>query len=134
MSERDHGNLQQLARAVDAGADRLREHLDEFEGGITEDGERVVGVRQLYEQAIADQTEKIFADYERRGERPPPEVIRETRARQIVAREDEDLYARYHALKASIKKGEKWLTQKRAAISALQTLNKTERELAGVRS
>jgi hypothetical protein len=131
VSERDYGNLEALAIAVDRGSDRLREHLDAFEGGIADSGEITLGIRTMYEEAIADRAETIFSEYEGRGERPPSEVIRETRARQYVKREYPDLYTRYHALAASIKKGEKWLSQKRASMSALQTLNKTERELAG---
>lgn len=44
------------------------------------------------------------------------------------------LAARYRALAGSIKVGQRWLAEKRAALSGLQSLNKTERDLAGMRS
>jgi hypothetical protein len=131
MTSVDFGNLEALAAAVDAGADRLRSYLDEYEGGITDDGEVVEGVRQRYERALEDISERIYSEYENRSERPPAEAIRYARARQEVEANHPELYQRYHALSASIKKGEVWLRQKRDAISALQTLTKTERFLSG---
>ena len=133
MSERDYGNLEELVELIDRGSDRLRGYLDEFEGGITDEGEVVVGVRALYVEAVANAAESIFTEYEGRGEKPPSEVIRTTRARQIVKREHPDLAARYLALAASIDVGERWLRRKEKALSGLQTLNKTERDLSGAR-
>lgn len=139
MTSHDHGNLAALARAVDAGSDRLREHLDEFEGGEvanrdTGQMEVRVGVRARYEYAVADAADAIFEEYENAGKRPPPESVRLGRARRQVQREDPDLFARYHALAASVENGRTWLTQKRAAVSALQTLYRAEGSIAGVRS
>ena len=135
MSERDYGNLEALAKAVDAGSDRLRYHLDKFEGGEIEgqNGQllMVEGIRALYEDLIDDAAEKIYTDYESQGKKPPSEIIRHARARKIVEREHPDTTNDYRALSASIKKGQIWLAQKQKAISALQTLNKTERELTG---
>ena len=138
MSEqRDVGNLEALARAVDAGADRLRYHLDRFEGGEVEqeDGSLVMveGIRAMYEEAVENAAEAIFTAYEDAEKRPPPEAVRLARARQKVDAEHPDLAKDYRDLSASIAKGEKWLIQKRAAISALQTLAKTGAQLAGTR-
>ena len=75
--QQDVSNLSTLASAVDRGADRLREHLEKFEGGITEEGEIIVGIRLLYEEAFAEQLDEIAAAAEREGKRPPAEDIRE---------------------------------------------------------
>lgn len=137
MSAQDHGNLAELALAVDKGADRLRFHMDRFYGGERKnsDGlyEVVVGIQQLYEEAVAQEEDAIYARYEGEDKRPPSAEIRHTRAVKIIAETKPELHADYHALAATIKKGEVWLRQKQGAIRALQTLHKTERELAGVR-
>lgn len=132
MSVDDQINLETLARAVDAGTDRLREHLERFEGGFDrETGEIIVGVRLLFETAIADEANAIVEKYEQEGKRPPGEDIRNTRAAAIVKRRDPELYGQYHALKGSIETGQRWLSGKKASLSALQTLNKTGVDLAG---
>ena len=136
MSEQlDVSNLDALVRSVDKGADRLRELMDEFEGGINPDGELIVGVRALYEYRLAEIADRIFTDYETADppRKPPSEAIRLERARQEVQAKEPNLYARYHALAGSIKTGQKWLSAKRDAISGLQTLNKTGAQLAGTR-
>lgn len=134
MSEHGLGQLEQLVNVIDRGADRLRDHMRDFEGWISDDGEIIEGVRFEYETLVADKAEEIFEDYEKDGKRPPSEAVRETRAKRIVEREQPVLAQRYRALAGSIEIGQRWLAQKRAALSGLQSLNKTERELSGVRS
>lgn len=131
--QQDVLNLDSLARAVDAGADRLRELMLEFEGGINDDtGEVVIGIRAQYEEAIGQKVDEIYVHYEDLGKRPPGEDIRNARAVALVKKERPDLYGRYHALRGSIEIGQRWIAGKRAAMSALQTLNKTGAQLSGV--
>lgn len=134
MSSHDLGQLEQLVATIDVAADRLRDYMAEFEGHVSPDGEIVEGVRFAYETLVGTAIDAIYTEYEQRGERPPPEAVREARARKMVERSDPTLAARYRALAGSIKVGQRWLAEKRAALSGLQSLNKTERDLAGVRS
>lgn len=132
MTGQDEMNLATLARALDAGADRLREYMEQFEGGVTSQGEVVVGVKALYEEAVAQEADEILKHYEREEKRPPAEATRTARAVRHVKERDPNLYSDYHRLAGSIATGQRWLSNKRAAISALQTLNKTGRDLAGM--
>ncbi len=133
MSEHDLGQLEQLVGVIDRGSDRLRDHMREFEGWISDEGEIIEGVRFRYETLVAEKAEEIFEGYEQEGKRPPSESVRETRAKRIIEREQPALAQRYRALAGSIEIGQRWLAQKRAALSGLQSLNKTERELSGAR-
>lgn len=128
----DQQNLETLARAVDAGTDRLRDLLERFEGGFDrETGEIIVGVRLTYETAVADEASEIVDHYEREGKRAPGEDVRNARAAKIIRERDPELFANYHALKGAIETGQRWLSGKKATLSALQTLNKTGVDLAG---
>lgn len=138
MSEQhDELNLEALARAVDRGADRMRELMERFEGyekaEPDENGEPVwvPGIKTLYEEAVALRADEILAEYERREKRPPSEDTRRGRAVRIVKKEQPALYGEYHALAGSIAIGQRWLSNKKASLSALQTLNKTGAQLAG---
>lgn len=130
----DVANLAELAAAVDAGADRLRELMWKFDGYVDDEGAYHAGVRTLFEEAVAEEADKILDLYETdpdRG-RAPGEETRRARAVRTVKKRDPQLYGDYYGLKGRIEAGQRWIANKRAAISALQTLNKTGAQLAGV--
>jgi hypothetical protein len=94
-------------------------------------GQKFLGIKLAYEEAIDDALDAIAESYEAQGKRPPAEDVRAARARKTVKRERPDLYDEYHVLDASMRRIERWLRDARSAIMARQSVLKTERELAG---
>jgi hypothetical protein len=124
-------DLDELAARLMYYADSLRTVSLRFDGYQDTDNDRMVpGVKLRYEEAIDEALDAIVKPYEAEGKRPPAEDVRAARARRQVKRVDPDLYDEYHALAATIPRIQRWISSARVAITARQSVLKTERELA----
>lgn len=132
MSGTDVVDLNELARRQMAHADKLRTVSQRFHGYEDPDtGEKHLGIKLQFEEALDDALDEIVASYEAEGKRAPAEDVRAARARKKVKREQPDLYDEYHVLEGTHRRIERWLRDSRSAIMARQSVLKTERELAG---
>lgn len=130
MSGTDLVELRAVRQRHAKNADDLRKVSKRLHG-YEVDGEKFMGVKLQYEEALDEALLRIVDKYEAEGKRPPAEDIRNARARQMVKTEQPDLYDEFHMLDALHNRIKRWLGDTRSTIMAGQTIIKTERELAG---
>jgi hypothetical protein len=135
--------LKAAARALDKGSTQLADVTKQFEGWyeetedvdpitgevVTTRGEWHEGPNLLWRVAISEAIDAIVReDY---AETRAPAIERLERMAELRVRQQKpDLYADYHRLATEIDALQKWISAKKQAISARQSVLSAEKELA----
>lgn len=132
MSAETFAELQQKAREVEAAADKLVSLTREYEGHTDGKGEFRPGPKLAYELALEGEIAQIYQAAIDDGKRPPPEDVRQALAHQAVRRRTPDLWGEYQRLTIEITALRRWLSDRKASISARQSVLSAEKATMGV--
>jgi hypothetical protein len=120
--------LQAAARGIDAASNELGQLLMKYEGveKPDENGEMTFypGTLLRWGDLVQSKSMAIVDRYENEGKRAPARETVLDRAQWLARKEDEELWAQYHAQRARINALQKWISAKRETISARQSLLK----------
>lgn len=112
-------DLETSARQLDAASTRLAAATKEFE----------TGVQLAWEDAVLDQIDALYAEYEAKESRVPAQAIVERRAARRAKEANPDLHADFVRLRAEMTALGKWIAAKRDTISARQSILSAEKAL-----
>jgi len=121
------GDLRTSAEAVEKAANQLHRDTLNFTGKVDENGEWIEGVGPRYEQALDDELIRIEEVAFARDKRPPATDIRQAMARRKVREEHPELHAEHMQLSATIEATQKWISNRKAAMNAKQSVLRGER-------
>ena len=114
---------------VHKATDQLVKASVRFDGFQDMDtGERTVGVRQQWQEAFDDALIAMEEQYLKREQRLPAADVRNARITKQIRDENPELYGEYLALESTVKTLQQTITNRKAAISAAQSVLRGERD------
>jgi hypothetical protein len=120
--------LNEAANGISAAADEVRRLLAHYEGARDLDGEFRPGSQLRWMELVNEHLDRLAIEYEEKGKRPPAKEVLQARAYAAAKRQDEVLWADYHADRARLENLQRWIAAKSKTISARQSILKGERQ------
>lgn len=119
--------VRDASREVEKAADSLYHKIRAFTGHVDEQGEWVEGVGPRYRAALDTALIEIYERAISDGQRPPAEDIRTALAVRRVREAEPALCVDHMRLEADIQALRQWISNRKAAINAKQSVLKGER-------